>query len=123
MVAIAVVSPYFQLVTHPRLIMQITDLIYSKNDFFFFFFSFFSTKQKLIIITYYGFFFSLTIRQYRYDLSPQMLEGTTSSKKKKKKKNSYLFSAFDFSLSSHALISDIFWVSTLSSTASEEPMN
>ena len=40
MVAIAVVSPYFQLVTHPRLIMEITDLIYSKNDFFFFFPSF-----------------------------------------------------------------------------------
>lgn len=35
--------------------------------------------------------------------------------------SSYLFSAFDFSLSSHALISDtLFSVATLASTASEE---
>lgn len=34
--------------------------------------------------------------------------------------SSYLFSTFDFSLSSHALISDIFFsVSTLASTASD----
>jgi hypothetical protein len=79
MVAIAVVSPYFQLVTHPRLIMQITDLIYSKNDFFF-------NKTETHHYHLLWIFFSLTIRQYRYDLSPQMLEGTTSSKKKKKKK-------------------------------------
>ena len=35
--------------------------------------------------------------------------------------DSYLFSAFDFSLSSHALISDnLFSVATLASTASED---